>query len=73
MLASSNLYSEIGPITRASRTDFEDLSSTLTRMEEECKNSWDYLKIISKFDNVQSETDSGAKNKTSWCLTDAAG
>jgi FH1/FH2 domain-containing protein 3 len=46
----SDLYSEIGPITRASKTDFEELSATLTRMEQECKNAWDYLKIINKFD-----------------------
>ena len=45
-----DLYSEIGPITRASKTDFEELSATLTRMEEECKNAWDYLKIINKYD-----------------------
>lgn len=71
---ASDLYSEIGPITRASRTDFEELDSTLSRMEEECKNSWDYLKIISKYDNVQTENESGSKSlcKTTEFLTDAA-
>jgi hypothetical protein len=56
----SDLYSEIGPITRASKTDFEELSATLTRMEQECKNAWDYLKIINKFDVVVAAATSGA-------------
>merc|ERR1711892_244439 len=47
---ASDLYSEIGAITRASRTDFEEVSTTLSRMQEECKNSWDYLRIIAKYD-----------------------
>jgi hypothetical protein len=83
----SDLYSEIGPITRASKTDFEELSSTLARMEEECKNAWDYLKIINKFDvgggAAGGGGDSGCDNsgsgprcnnnsKTADFLTDAA-
>jgi len=69
---ASDLYSEIGAITRASRTDFEEVSTTLARMQEECKNSWDYLRIISKYDTDPGETESGMKNKTSEFLTDAA-
>ena len=67
---ASDLYSEIGPITRASRTDFEEVSSTLSRMKEECKNSWDYLRIIARYDDA-GETES-FRNKTSEFLTDAA-
>eukprot|EP00090_Calanus_glacialis_P046943 TRINITY_DN9471_c0_g1_i2.p1 TRINITY_DN9471_c0_g1~~TRINITY_DN9471_c0_g1_i2.p1 ORF type:complete len:1990 (-),score=532.71 TRINITY_DN9471_c0_g1_i2:402-6158(-) len=69
---ASDLYSEIGAITRASRTDFEEVSTTLARMQEECKNSWDYLRIISKYDTDPVETESCMKNKTSEFLTDAA-
>ena len=47
---SSDLYSEIGPLTRTSRTDFQELQKTLKRMEAECKNAWDYLKIITRHD-----------------------
>ena len=68
---ASDLYSEIGPITRASRTDFEEISGTLARMTEECKNSWDYLRIIAKYDD-NGETESCFRNKTSEFLTDAA-
>merc|ERR1719433_332037 len=67
---ASDLYSEIGPLTRASRTDFEEVSSTLSRMKEECKNSWDYLRIIARYDDA-GETES-FRNKTSEFLTDAA-
>ena len=51
--ASSDLYSEIGPLTRVSRTDFNELEKTLKRMEAECKNAWDYLKIITRHDEKQ--------------------
>merc|ERR1712223_1463444 len=50
---SSDLYSEIGPLTRVSRTDFQELEKTLKRMEAECKNAWDYLKIITRHDEKQ--------------------
>merc|ERR1711892_507771 len=69
---ASDLYSEIGAITRASRTDFEEVSTTLSRMQEECKNSWDYLRIIAKYDTEPGEAESCMKNKTSEFLTDAA-
>ena len=53
---SSDLYSEMGPLIRASRTDFEELQKTLKRMEHDCKNAWDYLKIINKYDGDQQPT-----------------
>ena len=66
-----DLYSEIGPVTRASKTDFEELSSTLVRMEEECKSAWDYLKVVNKVD-ASHEPEGSSKNKTSEFLSDAA-
>ena len=68
---ASDLYSEIGPITRASRTDFEEVSGTLARMTEECKNSWDYLRIIAKYDDT-GDGENCFRTKTSEFLTDAA-
>ncbi|SPP77368.1 blast:FH1/FH2 domain-containing protein 3 [Drosophila guanche] len=47
---TSDLYSEIGPITRASKADFTDLAHNLTQLESECKASWDRLKVIAKHD-----------------------
>ncbi|KAK7073741.1 Formin Homology 2 Domain, partial [Halocaridina rubra] len=47
---TTDLYSEIGSITRASKVDFEELSNNIGKMEVECKASWDHLKAIAKHD-----------------------
>uniref|UniRef100_A0A8C2F025 Formin homology 2 domain containing 3a n=2 Tax=Cyprinus carpio TaxID=7962 RepID=A0A8C2F025_CYPCA len=44
----TDLYSEIGAITRSAKVDFEQLKETLTQMEWRCKASWDHLKVIAK-------------------------
>lgn len=65
---SSDLYSELGPITRCSRVDWEELGQKLSKMEYDCKASWDYLRAIVKHDG--SSTD--LKGKMSLFLSDAA-
>ncbi|XP_039592632.1 FH1/FH2 domain-containing protein 3-like isoform X6 [Polypterus senegalus] len=45
---SSDLYSEIGAITRSAKVDFEQLQDNLCQMERRCKASWDHLKVIAK-------------------------
>ncbi|XP_053570458.1 FH1/FH2 domain-containing protein 3 isoform X2 [Bombina bombina] len=45
---STDLYSEIGAITRSAKVDFEQLQDNLHNLERKCKASWDYLKIIAK-------------------------
>ncbi|KAI9587719.1 hypothetical protein GQX74_003565 [Glossina fuscipes] len=47
---TTDLYSEIGPATRASKADFTELAYNLSQMEHECKSSWDRLKLIAKHD-----------------------
>lgn len=47
---TTDLYSEIGPITRASKTDFSELAQNIHYLETECKASWDRLKLISEYD-----------------------
>lgn len=47
---TTDLYSEIGPITRASKADFADLAHNIVYLETECKASWDRLKLIAKHD-----------------------
>ncbi|XP_069689274.1 platelet binding protein GspB isoform X3 [Periplaneta americana] len=47
---SSDLYSEIGAVTRASKVDFDELAANILKMEQECKASWDHLKVIAKHD-----------------------
>ncbi len=49
-LETTDLYSEIGAVTRASRVDYDELASNLNKMEEDCKASWDHLRAIAKHD-----------------------
>ncbi|CAL1584451.1 unnamed protein product [Knipowitschia caucasica] len=45
---STDLYSEIGAITRIAKVDFDQLQENLCQMERRCKASWDHLKVIAK-------------------------
>ncbi|KAM8782890.1 FH1/FH2 domain-containing protein 3 isoform 9-T9 [Rhynchonycteris naso] len=45
---SSDLYSEIGAITRSAKVDFDQLQDNLCQMEKRCRASWDHLKAIAK-------------------------
>uniref|UniRef100_UPI00398E458D FH1/FH2 domain-containing protein 3 isoform X7 n=1 Tax=Pristiophorus japonicus TaxID=55135 RepID=UPI00398E458D len=45
---SSDLYSEIGAITRSAKVDFDQLQESLCQLEKRCKASWDHLKAIAK-------------------------
>ncbi|XP_060519633.1 FH1/FH2 domain-containing protein 3 isoform X2 [Cylas formicarius] len=47
---ATDLYSEIGPVTRASKVDFDELALNVQRLEADCKASWDHLKLIAKHD-----------------------
>ncbi len=41
---------QIGPVTRASRVDFDEIGTNLVKMENDCKTSWDHLRVIAKHD-----------------------
>ncbi|XP_061738506.1 FH1/FH2 domain-containing protein 3 isoform X3 [Nerophis ophidion] len=45
---STDLYSEIGAVTRSAKVDFDQLQENLGQMERRCKASWDHLKVIAK-------------------------
>lgn len=47
---TTDLYSEIGPITRASKADFGELAHNITYLESECKASWERLRLVGKHD-----------------------
>lgn len=47
---SSDLYSEIGAVSRASKVDYDELTKSLKKMENDCKASWEHLKVVSKHD-----------------------
>ncbi|XP_033112303.1 uncharacterized protein LOC117113154 isoform X4 [Anneissia japonica] len=63
----SDLYSELASISRCSKVDFEALADTLERMEIQCKQSWEHLRVISKHDSH-----SQLKNKLQEFLADSA-
>uniref|UniRef100_A0A8C8RC23 Formin homology 2 domain containing 3 n=1 Tax=Pelusios castaneus TaxID=367368 RepID=A0A8C8RC23_9SAUR len=64
---STDLYSEIGAITRSAKVDFEQLQDNLCQVEKRCKASWDHLKAIAKH-----EMKSTLKQKMSEFLKDCA-
>ncbi|XP_056154438.1 FH1/FH2 domain-containing protein 3 [Lampris incognitus] len=64
---STDLYSEIGAITRSAKVDFDQLHENLTQMERRCKASWDHLKMIAKH-----EMKAQLKQKMSDFLKDCA-
>ncbi|XP_067094215.1 FH1/FH2 domain-containing protein 3 [Osmerus mordax] len=64
---SSDLYSEIGAVTRSAKVDFDQLQENLSQMERRCKASWDHLKVIAKH-----EMKPALKQKMSDFLKDCA-
>uniref|UniRef100_UPI00358F38DF FH1/FH2 domain-containing protein 3-like isoform X2 n=1 Tax=Myxine glutinosa TaxID=7769 RepID=UPI00358F38DF len=48
---SSDLYSEIGAVTRSAKVDFEQLHDNLGQLERRCRSSWDHLKVISRHES----------------------
>ncbi|XP_052439430.1 FH1/FH2 domain-containing protein 3-like isoform X2 [Carassius gibelio] len=64
---STDLYSEIGAVTRSAKVDFDQLQETLTQMEWRCRASWDHLKVIAKH-----EMKPALKQKMSDFLKDCA-
>ncbi|XP_061572624.1 FH1/FH2 domain-containing protein 3 isoform X2 [Cololabis saira] len=64
---STDLYSEIGAITRLTKVDFDQLQDNLAQMERRCKASWDHLKVIAKH-----EMKTALKQKMSDFLKDCA-
>ncbi|XP_047455684.1 FH1/FH2 domain-containing protein 3 isoform X5 [Mugil cephalus] len=64
---STDLYSEIGAITRLTKVDFDQLQDNLSQMERRCKASWDHLKVIAKH-----EMKPALKQKMSDFLKDCA-
>ncbi|CAK1588513.1 unnamed protein product [Parnassius mnemosyne] len=64
---STDFFSEVGPVIRASKVDFDVLNSNLQKLESDCKASWDHMKRVAKHDGSQI-----FKTKINEFLTDAA-
>lgn len=63
----TDLYSELGAVSRSSRLDFDSVFDNLKKMETDCKNCFDYVAKISQKDN-----NSSMKNKVNAFLTEVA-
>lgn len=50
----TDLYSEMGAVTRASNVSYDELEKTLERLVQECKSGWAWLATISKHEPVSS-------------------
>ncbi|XP_068617381.1 FH1/FH2 domain-containing protein 3 [Battus philenor] len=64
---STDFFSEVGPVIRASKVDFDVLSANLQKLEADCKASWDHMKRVAKHDSSQI-----FKTKINEFLTDSA-
>lgn len=49
---TNDLYSEFGAVNRASKVDYTEVAKNLKKMQQDCKASWDYLKIVAKHDGL---------------------
>jgi len=49
---STDLYSEIGCLTRCAKIDWEELTAKLAKMESQCKLNWANLSAISKHESA---------------------
>merc|ERR1719369_1758293 len=49
---STDLYSEIGCLTRCAKIDWEELTAKLAKMESQCKLNWGNLRAISKYESA---------------------
>jgi len=63
---TSDLYSDIGHITRCSKVDFEELEQKLNKVENDCRSAFDFLRAIAKHETPQ------VKTKLAEFLTDCA-
>ncbi|XP_045542234.1 uncharacterized protein LOC106717236 isoform X1 [Papilio machaon] len=64
---TTDFFSEVGPVIRASKVDFDILSANLHKLECDCKASWDHMKRVAKHDSAQI-----CKTKINEFLIDAA-
>ncbi|KAM3968464.1 FH1/FH2 domain-containing protein 3 [Aphomia sociella] len=64
---TTDFFSEVGAVIRASKVDFDILHTNLLKLESDCKASWDHMKRIAKHDGSQI-----FKTKINEFLTDAA-
>ncbi|CAB3995872.1 FH1 FH2 domain-containing 3 isoform X3 [Paramuricea clavata] len=51
---STDLYNELSAVHKATRIDFDSQKEMLKKLDEDCKKSWDYLRVIAKHESSSS-------------------
>ncbi|XP_046842773.1 FH1/FH2 domain-containing protein 1-like isoform X2 [Xenia sp. Carnegie-2017] len=51
---STDLHNELGAIHRSTRIDFDSHKEMLKKLDDDCKKSWDYLRLIAKHESSSS-------------------
>ena len=65
---TSDLYSEMGAVTRCTRVDWDLVNSTLTDLEKKCRTSWEQIRVLNQQDNFSEDL----KNKLTKFVKEAA-
>lgn len=65
---TKDLYEELGAVTRSARVDWENSAGTITDLEDKCRLSWEFLRVLNQQDNFNDEL----KNKLTSFVKDAA-
>lgn len=72
---TSDLYSEFSAVNRGSKVDYSEVAKSLKKMQQDCKASWDYLKIVAKHDglaNLMNTCSSSVNANTCTSLNDSS-
>jgi len=65
---TSDIYSEMGAVTRCTRVDWDLVNSTVQDLEKKCRTSWEQLRTLNQQDNFSEEL----KNKLTKFVKEAA-
>ncbi|CAG5112993.1 Oidioi.mRNA.OKI2018_I69.chr2.g7144.t2.cds [Oikopleura dioica] len=65
---TKDLYEELGAVTRSARVDWESSANTISDLEDKCRVSWEYLRVLKQQDNFHDDL----KNKLTSFVQEAA-
>ena len=51
--AVSDLYDELGAVTRCTRVDWDQLKNTVEDLESKCRTSWEQLRLLNQHENFR--------------------
>lgn len=69
---TNDLYSEFTAVNRASKVDYTEVAKNLKKMQQDCKASWDYLKIVAKHDGLANLVNACTSSSSATVATDGS-